>query len=79
MSRTILAGGRVLDGTGAPVLQATSASAAALMGLEAELGALEPGKRADVVAVDGDPFELATLPDRIAGVWRDGRPVAGRA
>jgi imidazolonepropionase-like amidohydrolase len=61
------------------VLQATTASAAALMGLEAELGTLEPGKRADVVAVDGDPFELATLPDRVAAVWQDGRLVAGRA
>jgi imidazolonepropionase-like amidohydrolase len=63
----------------AAALQATTASAAALMGLEAELGTLEPGKRADVVAVDGDPFELATLPDRIAAVWQDGRLVAGRA
>jgi len=63
----------------AAVLHATTASAAALMGLEAELGTLEPGKRADVVAVDGDPFELATLPDRVAAVWQDGRLVAGRA
>jgi imidazolonepropionase-like amidohydrolase len=61
------------------VLHATTASAAALMGLEAELGTLEPGKRADLVAVDGDPFELATLPDRVAAVWQDGRLVAGRA
>ncbi|HEX8929746.1 MAG TPA: amidohydrolase family protein, partial [Actinomycetota bacterium] len=63
----------------AAALQAATASAAALMGLEAELGTLEPGKRADVVAVDGDPFELATLPDRVAAVWQDGRLVAGRA
>jgi imidazolonepropionase-like amidohydrolase len=63
----------------AAVLHATTASAAALMGLEAELGTLEPGKRADLVAVDGDPFELATLPGRIAAVWQDGRLVATRA
>jgi imidazolonepropionase-like amidohydrolase len=63
----------------AAALQAATASAAALMGLEAELGTLEPGRRADVVAVDGDPFELATLPDRVAAVWQDGRLVAGRA
>jgi hypothetical protein len=29
--------------------------------------------------VDGHPFELATLPDRIAAVWQDGRLVCGRA
>ena len=63
----------------AAVLHATTASAGALMGLQDELGTLEPGKRADVVAVDGDPFELATLPDRVAAVWQDGRLVAGRA
>jgi imidazolonepropionase-like amidohydrolase len=62
----------------AAVLHATTASAAALMGLETELGTVEPGKRADLVAVDGDPFELATLPDRVAAVWQDGRLVAGR-
>jgi imidazolonepropionase-like amidohydrolase len=42
-----------------------------------ELGTLEAGKRADVVVVDGDPFELATLGDRIAAVIQDGRLVAG--
>jgi imidazolonepropionase-like amidohydrolase len=63
----------------AAVLHATTTSAAALTGLQDELGTLEPGKRADVVAVDGDPFELATLPDRVAAVWQDGRLVAGQA
>ena len=32
---------------------------------------------ADVVVVDGDPFELATLPERIAAVVQDGRLVSG--
>jgi imidazolonepropionase-like amidohydrolase len=62
----------------AAVLHAATASAAALLGLEAELGTPEAGKRADLVAVDGDPFELAGLPDRVAAVWQDGRLVAGR-
>ena len=35
---------------------AATSSAAELMGLQDELGTLEPGKRADVVVVDGDPF-----------------------
>jgi imidazolonepropionase-like amidohydrolase len=63
----------------AAVLRATTAAAAELLGLEAELGTVEPGKRADLVVVDGDPFELATLPDRVVAVYQDGRLVSGRA
>jgi imidazolonepropionase-like amidohydrolase len=63
--------------TPAQVLAATTSAAAELLGLSEELGTLEPGKRADVV-VDGDPFELASLGDRIAAVVKDGRLVAGQ-
>ena len=51
---------------------ATTRSAAELMGLEDELGTLEPGKRADMVVVDGDPLDVATLADRISAVYKDG-------
>ena len=61
----------------AQVLAATTSGAAELLGVAGELGTLEAGKRADVVVVDGDPFELATLGDRIAAVLQDGRLVAG--
>jgi imidazolonepropionase-like amidohydrolase len=61
----------------AQVLAATTSGAAELLGVAGELGTLEAGKRADVVVVDGDPFELATLGDRIAAVIQDGRLVAG--
>jgi imidazolonepropionase-like amidohydrolase len=61
----------------AEVLAATTSGAAELLGVAGELGTLEAGKRADVVVVDGDPFELATLGDRIAAVIQDGRLVAG--
>jgi imidazolonepropionase-like amidohydrolase len=57
---------------------ATSATAAELMGLQDELGSLEPGKRADVVVVDGDPFDLKTLPERIEAVYKDGVRVVDR-
>ncbi|MEO8477186.1 MAG: amidohydrolase family protein [Actinomycetota bacterium] len=53
-------------------LVAATSSAAELMGLHDELGTLEPGKRADVVVVDGDPFALDTLKERVAQVWKDG-------
>jgi len=53
-------------------IEATTRSAAELMGLEDELGTLEAGKRADLVVVDGDALELATLAERITAVYQDG-------
>ena len=53
-------------------LVASTSSAAELMGLEESLGTLAPGKIADVVVVDGDPFEFVTLADRIEEVWKAG-------
>jgi imidazolonepropionase-like amidohydrolase len=48
----------VKDGmTPAQALEAATASAAALLGMENEIGTLEPGKFADIVAVPGDPLE----------------------
>ncbi len=59
------------------VILATTRSAAELMGLDEELGSIEPGKRADLVVVDGDPFELKTLDQRIEAVYKDGERVVG--
>jgi imidazolonepropionase-like amidohydrolase len=59
----------------AQALVAATSSAAELTGLSRELGTLEPGKRADLVVVDGDPFDFATLGTRIAAVYQDGRQV----
>jgi imidazolonepropionase-like amidohydrolase len=53
----------------------TTRTAAELMGLEEELGTLEPGKRADLVIIDGDPLEVATLADRVQSVYQDGTRV----
>ena len=64
--------------TPAQVLRSTTISAAELMGLQDELGSLEPGKRGDVVVVEGDPFDLKTLPERIEAVWKDGVRVLER-
>jgi imidazolonepropionase-like amidohydrolase len=61
------------------VLVATTRTSAELIGLERELGTIEPGKRADVVAVAGDPFDFRDLTDRIERVYQDGRLVAGAA
>jgi len=53
-------------------IMATTRSAAELMGLDSELGTLEPGKRADPVVVDGDPLEVATPAPRVSAVYQDG-------
>jgi imidazolonepropionase-like amidohydrolase len=66
--------GLMVDGGMSPaeVLVATTRSAAELMGLSDELGTLETGKRADLVIVEGDPLDVATLADRISSVYQDG-------
>jgi imidazolonepropionase-like amidohydrolase len=51
-------------------------NAATLMGLEQELGSLEPGKLADLVITDTEPLEFETLKDGIRQVWKAGRPIS---
>jgi imidazolonepropionase-like amidohydrolase len=63
--------------TPSQALVAATSSAAELMGLEGELGTLEPGKRADVVVLEGDPLDFEKLPDRIRSVYKDGIRVVG--
>jgi imidazolonepropionase-like amidohydrolase len=63
--------------TAEQTLIAATLSAAECMGLDGELGSLEPGKTGDVVVVEGDPLELATLRQRIRTVFKDGRRVIG--
>lgn len=51
-------------------------SAAELMGVEDELGSLEPGKLADIVLVDGDVYALADLASRVRAVWKGGQEMS---
>jgi imidazolonepropionase-like amidohydrolase len=66
--------GLMVEGGMTPMqaIVATTRSAAELMGLEDELGTLEPGKRADLVVVDGDPLDVTSLDQRISAVYQDG-------
>lgn len=61
--------------TPSAVLEATTRSAAQLLGVDDRLGTIEPGKVADLVVVDGDPYDLASLPERIESVWQGGTRV----
>src|SRR5439155_4194553 len=58
-------------------LVAATSSAAELMGLSNELGTLAPGKRADVVVIEGDLLDFEKLPERIRTVYKDGVRLVG--
>lgn len=58
-------------------LHATTLSAAELMGLDSELGSLAPGKRADLVVVEGNALDVADLTPRVRAVYQDGALVSG--
>ena len=60
------------------VLAATTSSAARLLGVDDQLGTIEPGKLADLVLVDGDPFDFGALPAAIREVWKEGTRVRPR-
>ncbi|QAY75526.1 amidohydrolase family protein [Sphingosinicella sp. BN140058] len=59
----------------AEAIKAATVNAADLLDLSAEIGTLEPGKRADVIAVAGDPLQDVTVLKRVAFVMKDGMVV----
>lgn len=63
--------------TPAQAWQATTSSAAELLGIDDEFGTLEPGKRADIVVLDGSVDDLVGLEQRIMAVYQDGVLVGG--
>ena len=56
----------------AEVLEATTSSAARLLGLDGELGRVAPGFRADLVVVSGNPYDFPALASNVREVWKDG-------
>jgi imidazolonepropionase-like amidohydrolase len=53
-------------------LEAATVNAADLLGLAADVGTLEPGRRADLIAVDGDPLRDVTILKHVPFVMKDG-------
>ncbi|MBZ5627954.1 MAG: amidohydrolase family protein [Acidobacteriia bacterium] len=57
--------------TPAQAIRSATSDAAALLGM-ADVGTIEPGKLADIVAVAGDPLSDVTVLERIGFVMKDG-------
>jgi imidazolonepropionase-like amidohydrolase len=65
-----------LEVTREAALRWITANPAWVLGIDARVGTLEPGKDADLVLWSGDPFSVYTRADR---VWIEGKPVYDRA
>jgi imidazolonepropionase-like amidohydrolase len=61
--------------TPAEILRAITTSAAKLLGVEGQRGAIRPGMAADLVAVPGDPLADASVLRRVSFVMKDGKIV----
>jgi imidazolonepropionase-like amidohydrolase len=59
--------------TPATAIHAATVNAADLLGLAKEIGTIEPGKEADIIAVAGDPLSDVTVLKRVGFVMAHGR------
>jgi imidazolonepropionase-like amidohydrolase len=58
--------------TPAAAIKSATIDAATLMGMEKQIGSIEAGKLADIVAVPGDPLNDITVLERVSFVMKDG-------
>jgi imidazolonepropionase-like amidohydrolase len=54
-------------------IQSATVVAARAMGMEKEAGTIEPGKRADVIVLDGNPLENISDIRKVSTVFAGGR------
>ena len=59
----------------ADILRMMTINAARLLGVENERGALKPGMKADIIAVNGDPLKNILELQRVKFVMKDGRVI----
>jgi imidazolonepropionase-like amidohydrolase len=59
-------------------IQAATVNAAALLDKSNEEGEIEPGKYADVIAVEGDPVQDITVMERVVFVMKGGALIKNR-
>jgi imidazolonepropionase-like amidohydrolase len=57
------------------VIRAITTNAAEMLGWQDRIGAIEPGKFADLIAVDGDPIADIRELERVRFVMKDGRTI----
>jgi imidazolonepropionase-like amidohydrolase len=57
------------------VIRAITTNAAEMLGWQDRIGAIEPGKFADIVAVAGDPLADITELQRVTFVMKDGKVI----
>jgi imidazolonepropionase-like amidohydrolase len=55
------------------VIQLATSGAARVMGMDREVGTVEPGKRADLILVQGNPLEQFSDLRRVTRVVTNGR------
>ena len=53
-------------------IQSATAAASDLLGRSSEVGSIQPGKYADVIATSGDPLENVSLLEHVQVVMKDG-------
>jgi imidazolonepropionase-like amidohydrolase len=56
-------------------IQSATVGAADLIGKKAELGSISPGKKADLIAVSGDPLADVSILEKVQFVMKDGKVI----
>ena len=59
-------------------IRSATATASELMGMQDQIGTIEPGKLADIIAVTGDPLADVSVLEKVDFVMKGGVVVSGK-